>query len=877
MNLQPRWKSAHEAWNSFLSFSPGSAELVAVNEVLSAQAKKPEQLLEERWPGKYRIEWKEICQHADSPSRKQSALRDWQRAELVRLGFFSYATLSTQEEISRRLTSLAEFVLEVQMALVREKAPEADQAGVAGFTVFALGKLGAGDINFFSDLDLIFLRGAGDDAEASTRLARSLVGEMDARGGDLIYRIDLRLRPEGDRGPLVVTQEALEDYYAAYGEVWERCAWIRGRRVAGDQENAYELLQSLQPFIYPKGLTPSALGELFQQKSRAEEELIAEKDKEREIKRGRGGLREVEFPVLGLQLLHGARHPTLQTHDLRRAIRNLKNLGILEEAEATTLMEGYDFWRRLEDLLQMRQIRQTHLLPADGEELSRLAQAMDLKDAGELEKKVVACRDRVRGVYESILGGLRPKSVAVLGWPEQMSWRNPEAARAAWDGLAPSGEVHATARTIENFERMQPRLRQELSKCVRPDRALTGFANFVGRYGARSLLYESLCVSPKALELLISFFESSDFLGPKLVARPELFEEVTRAGLDAERTLADHRQAWKLPKDPEEALDGVRGYAVAEELRIALRGLLGLQEVEGLQRELTTLADACLGWAWEFAGKPKWAWVGLGKAGGEGLSFGSDLDLLVVGEGEESVQTAVRFLTEERATGGLFKVDFRLRPYAEGALAVPARRYAEYYGKEAQSWEVQTLCRARAIAGAKAPGGQFWPAVEKIWLKTGKTPAFVAELKEMRKRIEAERVPFGQEARAYKTGCGGLIDVEFAAQAWQMREGYVETNTAKVLQKMAKKLPKEAGLLEEGLRFWSAAEWWMRLDEGRGGALLPENGEDLDWLAKKCGNGCGEQWMETATRVRAQVRGAYDKIVGEAGEPKAGNQKKAHR
>ncbi|NDE85173.1 MAG: hypothetical protein EB056_03980, partial [Verrucomicrobia bacterium] len=818
MKLQPRWKSVSEAWNSFLSFSPGSTEVVAVNEILSAQVKKPAQLLEDRWTGKYRIEWREVSRQADSPSRRQSALRDWQRAELVRLGFFSYATLSTQEESSRRLTALAEFVLEAQMGLVQEKAPEADQTGVAGFTVFALGKLGAGDINFFSDLDLIFLRGAGDDAEASTRLARSLVGEMDARGGDLIYRIDLRLRPEGDRGPLVLTQEALEDYYAAYGEVWERCAWIRARRVAGDQENAYELLQSLQPFIYPKGLTPSALGELFEQKSRAEEELIAEKDKEREIKRGRGGLREVEFPVLGLQLLHGARHPTLQTHDLRRAIRNLKNLGILEEAEAATLIGGYDFWRKLEDLLQMRQIRQTHLLPESGEELSQLARAMELKDSGELEERVGAWRDRVRGVYAAILGGLRPTSVTLPGWPEQIGWQDPVTARAAWDSLAPSGEVHATARTIDNFERLQPLLRQDLAKCVRPDRALAGFANFVGRYGARSLLYESLCVSPKALELLVNFFESSVFLGPKLVAQPELFEEVTRAGLDEERTLSDHRQAWKLPKEPEEALDGVRGYAVAEELRIALRGLLGLQGVEGLQRELTALADACLGWAWEFAGKPKWAWVGLGKAGGGGLSFGSDLDLLVVGEGEESVQRAVRFLTEERASGSLFKVDFRLRPYAEGALAVPVKRYAEYYGKEAQGWEIQTLCRARTIAGAKVLGGQFWPAVEKIWLKTGKSPAFVTELREMRKRIETERVPPGQEARAYKTGRGGLIDVEFAAQAWQMREGYVETHTAKVLQKMAKKLPKEAGLLEEGLRFWSAAEWWMRMDEGRGGA-----------------------------------------------------------
>ena len=261
MKLQPPWKNIGQAWDAFLRFSPGCAEVVSSNEILASHAKSPSILLEEKGAGKYRIEWREIQKRADSPSRKQAALREWQRAELVRLGFLAFATPSSQEENSRRLTSLAEFTLQAQLELVRDKAPEVDRGGIGGFTVLALGKLGAGDINFFSDLDLIFLRGEGDDPEATLRLARGLVAEMDAGAGDSIYRIDLRLRPEGDRGPLVTSQESLEDYYAAYGEVWERCAWIRARRVAGDGENAYELLQSLQPFTYPKGLSPSALGD----------------------------------------------------------------------------------------------------------------------------------------------------------------------------------------------------------------------------------------------------------------------------------------------------------------------------------------------------------------------------------------------------------------------------------------------------------------------------------------------------------------------------------------------------------------------------------------------------------------------------------------
>ncbi|MFZ9873944.1 MAG: hypothetical protein ACO3E8_01080, partial [Candidatus Methylacidiphilales bacterium] len=698
MKLRPDCRDAGQAWQKFLAFSPGSREVLAANEILAETGRNPGILLEARSAGKYRIEWGELSARADSPSRRLAALREWQRAELVRLAFLDFATLPPPAESSGRYTALAEFVVGAALALVREKAPESDQGKMEGFSVLALGKLGAGDLNFFSDLDLIFLAGERDDPEACIRLARALVGDLDARGGELIYRVDLRLRPEGDRGPLVCTQSGLEEYYEAYGEVWERCAWIRGRRVAGDQETAYEIFQTLQAFIYPRGLSPSALGELFEQKSRAEEELISAADKEREMKRGRGGLREVEFPVLGLQLLHGAAQPTLQTHDLRKAIRNLKILGILKEEEEQVLLGGYDFWRRLEDFLQMRQIRQTHLLPVEAGEMESLAQALARTSGAELVKEIGEWRDRVRKVYDSIFGELKPAAVSVGGWPEKLGWRDAGAARAAWEGLAPSGEVHATARTRENFQRLQPTLEMRLADCSRPDLALAGFANFVQAYGARSLLYESLCVSPKALDLLLRFFESSRFLGPNLAARPELFEEVTQSELDTPRTVAQLRKMWKLPKDPEEALEGVRLFARGEELRIALRGLLGLAEIPGLQAELTALADACLGWAWEFAGKGKWAWIGLGKLGGQGLSFGSDLDLLAAGEGEESVQKAVRFLTEERSSGALFKVDFRLRPYAEGVLAVPVKRYAEYYGKEAQGWEVQTLCRARAIA-----------------------------------------------------------------------------------------------------------------------------------------------------------------------------------
>ena len=848
-------------WERFLEFSPGSAEVVRTHEGLSKAPKNPASLLQERSKGKYQIEWKERVQSADSASRRLALLRDWQRGELVQLAWKCFAESVSAEKAAQGWTHLAEFVLETELELAKEKAPEGDGKRWGGFTILALGKLGAGDLNFYSDLDLIFFHGEGDDAGAVTRLARSVVGDLDAAGGERIYRIDLRLRPEGDRGALVPLRGTWEEYYEGYGEVWERCAWIRGRRVGGSEEEAYEYFQALQSFIYPRGLSPSALGEIFQQKSRAEDELIAEADRDREIKRGRGGLREVEFPVLGLQLLHGAAQPTLQTNDLRKAIRNLEILGILQKGEAEVLRGGYDFWRRLEDFLQMRQIRQTHLLPETQPEMNALAKAMGMKGAGELEIAVEEWRDAVRKVYDSIFGELKPKSVSQVDWVQGVEWADRDAAQAAWKSLEPDGDVHTTARTQENFQRWQPLFQKELARCARPDVALAGVANFVKAYGARSLLYESLCASPKALGLLVRLFEGSESLGAGLVARPELFEAVAQAELDEPRTVDWHRQALVLPSDEAEAMDAARSYVRGEELRIGLRSLLGLGKIEDYQREVTSLAEICLEWAWCFAGKPDWAWIGLGKLGGEGLSFGSDLDLLVVGEGESAVQKAVQFLTEERASGTLFKVDFRLRPYAEGALAVPAKRYAEYYGKEAQGWEVQSLCRARFVGGAKKVGGEFWPAVEKAWLRRGKEKDFISEMKEMRERIATERVPPGKEEQAYKTARGGLVDVEFAAQGWQMKQGMRESQTQAVLQAMRKRYPVEAEVLIQGLDFWSQIEWWIRLGEGRGGSLLPARGRDLEWLAARCGERSGKELMDRVRATFAMVRVAYEKVL----------------
>ncbi|MDI9397539.1 MAG: hypothetical protein QM531_07060 [Candidatus Pacebacteria bacterium] len=861
MNESLSKAQAGGVWERFLEFSSGSAELVQSSETLAEWAKSPELHLKEGSKAKYRIEWKERESVANSASQRLRMLRDWQRAELVRLAWRNFALPISAETAGRSWTELAEFTLETELKLAQEKVPEMDRGKSEGFTLLAVGKLGAGDLNFYSDLDLIFFHGERDDEGAVTRLARSVVGDLDAPGGERIYRVDLRLRPEGDRGALVPVRSALEDYYEAYGEVWERCAWIRGRRVGGSEEEAYEFFQTLQSFIYPRGISPSALGELFQQKGRAEEELIADADRDREMKRGRGGLREVEFPVLGLQLLHGARQPTLQTYDLRKAIRNLEILRILSSEESETLRGGYDFWRRLEDFLQMRQIRQTHLLPDTAEEMDRLARAMGKGTGGDLEMEVEGWRLRVRKVYDSIFGELQPKKISGFDGLSQVKWEDAKAAQLAWKTLEPNEGVHATARTKENFERWQPLLVAELAKCARPDLALAGLSRFVVVYGARSLLYESLCASPKALRLLVKFFESSESMGASLSARPELFEAVAQAELDTARTTEFHRKALVLPQEEEEAMDLARVYVQGEQLRIALRSLLGLGRIEVFQAEVTALAEICLEWAWRYAGKPKWAWIGLGKLGGSALSFGSDLDLLVVGEGEKEVQKAVQFLTEERASGSLFKVDFRLRPYAEGALAVPVKRYAQYYLKEAQGWELQALCRARVVGGEMAFSSQFWPGVEKSWVAWGKKSKLFSEIREMRERIATERVIKGEEDLHYKTRRGGLIDVEFAAQAWQMRHGLRECRTDEVLRAMAKEFPEASAVLSEGLEFWTKVEWWVRLSEGRGGSCLPQAGLNLEWLAQVMGELDGKSFMEKVRKVYARVREAYEIVL----------------
>ena len=199
---------------------------------------------------------------------------------------------------------------------------------------------------------------------------------------------------------------------------------------------------------------------------------------------------------------------------------------------------------------------------------------------------------------------------------------------------------------------------------------------------------------------------------------------------------------------------------------------------------------------------------------------------------------------------------------------MPVKRYGEYYAQEAQAWEMQTLCRARAIAGDRNSMKEFWPAVEKHWRQLGAEKKFVGEMLAMRERIATERVPKGEEERAYKTRRGGLIDVEFAAQAWQMRAGCVETETGAVLKKMAKGDRPAAQALETGLKFWSEAEWWLRLDEGRGGSLLPPPGPDRDWLARQCRESGAVAFMGKAEKISRETRWAYDEVTGKLAKGK---------
>ena len=469
-------------------------------------------------------------------------LRLWKGREMLRVSLREVANVAPLEETAAELSHIAEICLRQVFRHWNDELRRKFGSPNTQFSILALGKLGGNELNHSSDVDLIFLY--GDEGQLSPRLSYheffNRLAERIAESFSVshpdgpLFRIDLRLRPEGSAGPLARSLESMAHYYWGFGETWERLALIKARGVAGDREVAYEFLRQQQPFIYPHSPTPDLLDEVANIKRRIERDVVGQKALERDVKLGRGGIREIEFVVQTLQFIHGARHAFLQETSTLKALQGIAQLELLPKKDVLDLDRAYRFLRRTEHRLQIEAEQQTHTLPTGAEALRSLGLSLGFESPARFSKALEQETAKVRSVFRRVIAdapaGKKTETIDLT------IFANPDQAARSITRLGEGTRTaHVSPRTRQVFRKLRPLLLEQLRQIADPGMTLTQLVRFVEAYGLRNMLFELLVTNPKLLELLVKTFDASRFAADLLVRHPQLLEDTTRDGkLDGE-------------------------------------------------------------------------------------------------------------------------------------------------------------------------------------------------------------------------------------------------------------------------------------------------------------------------------------------------------
>lgn len=726
-------------------------------------------------------------------------------------------------ESTLELSILADAVVEQSLLIVREGMREiyGDPADDA-FSVIAVGKLGGRELNFRSDIDLLYVYGRehGETSgimkssgiatnrvsnhEYYCKLGENLGKFLSINTEDgLAYRVDMRLRPEGQKGSLAMSLTAYEVYYESWGRAWERAALVRARHVAGDSDLGKSFVDMIKLFVYRKYLDFSAIDEIRGMKTRMDGAF-----KRDDIKRGYGGIREIEFFVHAMQLIYGGRDPILRQKDIMAGLFMLLQKNLIGREDYSSLSENYLFLRRLEHRLQQLNGLQTHSMPADREEVIALGRKMGfgtkIAFLSELEKRrrtthqiygsLFLEKGQVHKETPDIADGMA-KDIALLFSEEttdselrnafrRHNLKNIEKALRNIHHIRDSTFAFQTLKGRMLLEQILPFFLSETLRSKDPDLALNNMESFAHLLASEEAYLELISKNKSLVPALVRVFSISEYLSKAIMKRPE-YLELLGCGLFTKKTLQSLKEdIMREVSTGKPISDSIRTFRRSEEIMLGMLFLDKKIDVLTLMKGLSRVADAILSaCVSEFDSDEKFAVVGMGKSGGRELTFSSDLDLIFVCEGDvagrqiKAAEKLLRLLTYYTKDGISYNVDMRLRPDgAKGPLVSAIKPLTDYYLRSAQPWEIQALLKARPIAGDNKTCGGFALMREKILAeKGGVIPA--GDIRSMRERIKKElSKEAGPRADAedtgvydIKLGSGGLEELEFTVQYLQLR------------------------------------------------------------------------------------------------------------
>jgi glutamate-ammonia-ligase adenylyltransferase len=773
----------------------------------------------------------------EAPEAAMAALRRWRTAASSVLIARDVDGLDDVDATLVGSTRIAEQAL--QGALRQAEAEFAPRFGTVRdsdgraqrLVVFALGKLGGGELNFSSDVDLVYAypRGGSSDGARSldaepyfVRLGQRLAQLLNEPTVDgFSHRVDLRLRPFGDSGRLALSFDAMEAYFQREGRDWERYAWLKARPVAGDLAAGDALVEALRPFVYRRYLDFTALDSLREMTAMIEAE-VARKDMADDLKRGPGGIREVEFLVQAIQLIRGGREPALRRRGLLPALSALAAAGHLPQATAQRLAEAYRFLRRVENRVQMLRDAQEYALPSDPLDRLRVARGLGHADAAGLEAALRAHRDVVAAEFAAVLGGREAHTRATASSDARTAalaayWQAlPEGGAVAT--LAEAGFVDAeaaddalrrlsgsalrrslSARAAGWFDRIVPILAAQAAASDAPDASLARGIALITAIGRRSSYFALLAEQPAALERLAQVCAGSALLAERLTEHPLLLDElldVRAAGPLADAATIAQEIAGLVPAhdDAEAALIALNERRHSLAFRIGMAWRAGRIDAVAATRRLAAVAEAVVVAALALATREVerahgrvaeggFAVLGYGSIGAEELGFASDLDLVFVHGADPNAvsdgarpldagryylriaQKLVAILDTPTAAGRLYEVDVRLRPDgAKGLLVVNFESFAGYQRERAWTWEHQALVRMRPLAGDAPLLARLDTLRDEILARPRDPQALAKDIADMRERMRRELDRSDAAHFDLKQGAGGLVDLEFALQ-----------------------------------------------------------------------------------------------------------------
>ena len=768
-------------------------------------------------------------------------LRQFRRWELLRIAWRDLSGSAHLGETLSDLSDLAETIADVALERLhawqsqRFGTPRTADGQAQRLVVLGMGKLGGRELNFSSDIDLIFIfpqHGQTDGTRAVSneeffrRLGQRLIktlAEPTAEG--FVFRVDMRLRPFGDSGPLAISFAAFEDYYQNHGRDWERYAMIKARVIAGDREAGEQLLAELRPFVYRRYLDYGAFTALRGMKTLIAQE-VERKGMQRNVKLGPGGIREIEFIGQTFQLIYGGREPALQQRGILTVLDYLASSGRLPEAAVADLKQAYDFLRRVENRLQAWADRQTHDLPDEDLAQLRLAYAMNQPDWSHFASELARHTDAVSQQFAQIFGDApadtKPAGLASV-WRNEIGedgalqvlrkhgFEDPERTWNRIEALKRGFSYRAMSpRGRERLDTLAPRVLEAVATTLQPTLTLERVIDLLERVARRSVYLALLAEHPQALAQLVKLCAASSWIATHLARYPLLLDDLLNpdtlyAPLDRQRLVLElERYLARVPADDaEEQLNALRYFKQANVLRVAAADVSGAMPLMIVSDHLTEIAEVLLRKVLELAwadllprfGKPEcvvegtkrdacFAIVAYGKLGGIELNYGSDLDLVFlhdsIGERQltagprqidnaaffaKLVQRIISLLNTSTGAGDLYEVDTRLRPSGRAGLLVSSfTAFIEYQQSQAWTWEHQALIRARIVAGPTALVERF-QSIRRNTLGRQREPvALRQEVRNMRERMRTELDTSTAEVFDLKQGHGGIADIEFMVQ-----------------------------------------------------------------------------------------------------------------